>query len=51
MAKKQPVRWSQRRAHRLVQIRVSVLERGLQDVFRRGYLRVRLPLGREATPT
>jgi hypothetical protein len=38
-------------AHRLVQVRLAVLASGLQDVFRRGYPRFPMPVGREATPT
>jgi hypothetical protein len=33
MAKKQPMRWSRRGAHLLVQIRVAVLDGCLQDAF------------------
>ena len=33
MAKKQPMRGGRRGAHRLVQIRVAILEGGLQDLF------------------
>ena len=35
MTKKQPTRWSRPGAHRLVQVRVAVLEGGLQELFRR----------------
>jgi hypothetical protein len=49
-AKGQPMRWSRRSAHPLVQIRLVVLEGGLQDVFRHWYPRSHMPVGREATP-
>jgi hypothetical protein len=35
MAKKQPMRWSRHGAHWLIQVRLAVLEGGLQDLFRR----------------
>jgi hypothetical protein len=33
MTKKQPMRWSRRGAHRLIQVRLAVLEGGHQDAF------------------
>jgi hypothetical protein len=51
MTKKQPMRWSRRGAHLLIQVRLAVLEGGLQDVFRRWYPRFQMPAAREATPT
>jgi len=33
MAKKQLMRWSRRGAHRLIQVRLAVLEGSLQDAF------------------
>ena len=33
MTKKQPMRWSRRGAHLLIQVRLGVLEGGLQDAF------------------
>jgi hypothetical protein len=37
LAKKQPMRWSRRGAHLLVQIRVTVLDGRLPHLFQRGY--------------
>ena len=48
--KKQQMRWSRRSAHLLVQVRLAVLEGGLQDALRRGYPRFPMPVGREANP-
>ena len=50
LAKKQPMRWSRRGAHPLVQIRVAILEDGPQDAFRRGYPRFHMRVCREASP-
>lgn len=41
------MRWSPRGAHLLVQIRLAVLEGSLQNVFRRWYPRLQMPVGRE----
>jgi hypothetical protein len=42
MAKKQPMRWSRRGTHRLVQIRVAVLSgERLEQVFQQRYPRFR----------
>jgi hypothetical protein len=49
MAKKQPRRWNRRGAHRLVQIRVAVLDGRLAQVFQRWYPRFR-PLAPPAAP-
>jgi len=43
MAKKQPMRWSRRGAHLLVQIRVAVLDGCLEQVFQRWYPRFEPP--------
>jgi hypothetical protein len=51
MTKKQQIHWSRRGAHLLFQVRLAVLEGGLQDVFRHRYPRFQMPVGREATPT
>ena len=40
-AKKQPMRWSRRGAHLLVQIRVAVLDGRLEQVFQQWYPRFR----------
>ena len=50
MAKKQPMRWSRRGAHLLIQVRLAVLEGGLQDAFRHWYPRFQRPVAREAAP-
>jgi hypothetical protein len=50
MAKKQPMCWSRRGAHLLIQVRLAVLEGGLQEAFRHWYPRFQMPVGREATP-
>ena len=48
--KKQPMRWSRRGAHLLIQVRLAVLDGGLQDAFRHWYPRFQMPVGRKATP-
>jgi hypothetical protein len=49
MAKKQPMRWSRRGAHLLVQIRVAVLDGCLEQAFQQWYPRFR-PLAPPAPP-
>jgi hypothetical protein len=41
VTKKQPMRWSRRGAHLLVQVRVAVLDGCLEQVFQRWYPRFR----------
>jgi hypothetical protein len=50
MIKKQHMRWRRRGAHLLIQVRLAVLEGGLQDAFRRWCPRFPLPVPREAAP-
>ena len=50
MTKQQPMHWSRRGAHLLIQVRLAVPEGGLEDAFRRWYPRFPMPVPWEATP-